>query len=67
MVQIISNMKEIICIEDLNITRKDINITFRKNEEYSASRINNKWWIVEQIGIDNDTYEKYFIEKKSII
>lgn len=60
-------MKEInvICVEDLNVDRKDINITFRKNEEYSASRINNKWWIVEQIGIDNETYEKYFIEKIS--
>jgi len=34
--------------------------TFKPGEEYKASKINDNWWLIDQIGISSKEFKKYF-------
>ena len=55
-----SEWHDIICKKDLTIERKEGNITFKSNTEYKASKINDNWWLIDQVGVKNDDFKKYF-------
>ena len=48
------------CIKDLAINRKTNSNMFNKNTEYKASKINDNWWLIDQIGVSSDEFKKHF-------
>ena len=50
---------KVICIEELSGKTN----TFKKGEIYTSNKINDKWWCIDAVGIDNDTFNKHFSNK----
>ena len=48
------------CIKEYKIEYKTSVITFKQNEHYTASKINDNWWLIEQFGIPTKDFKKYF-------
>ena len=48
------------CIKDLTVNRKTSSNMFNKNTEYKASKINDNWWLIDQIGVSSDEFKKHF-------
>ena len=55
-----SEWHDVKCIKDLTIKRKTNNITFKANSEYKASKINDNWWLIDQIGVSSKEFKKHF-------
>lgn len=48
------------CIQEYKIEYKTCSTTFRKGEQYEASKINDNWWLVDQFGVSSEDFKKYF-------
>ena len=48
------------CIKELTINRKTNSYTFKKDTEYKASKINDNWWLIDQIGVSSNEFKKHF-------
>ena len=48
------------CIKDFKIERKTRSMTFKQGEQYEASKINDNWWLIDQIGVSSEEFKKYF-------
>ena len=35
-------------------------LTFKASEEYEASKIDNNWWLIDTVGVNNDDFAKCF-------
>ena len=55
-----SEWHDVKCVKDFTLERKSGNITFKGDAEYKASKINDNWWLIDQIGISNEDFKKYF-------
>lgn len=55
-----SEWHDVSCIKDYTVERKDGNIVFKSGTEYKASKINDNWWLVDQIGVSSEDFKKYF-------
>lgn len=55
-----SEWHDVQCTKDLKIDRKSWNITFKSGEEYQASKINDEWWLIDQIGVSVEDFKKHF-------
>lgn len=55
-----SEWHDVICKKELTIERKEANITFKANTEYKASKINDNWWLIDQIGVKTELFKKHF-------
>ncbi len=55
-----SEIHDVKCTSEYKIERKECRITFKKGEHYTASKINNNWWLIEQFGVPAKDFKKYF-------
>ena len=55
-----SEWHDVICKKELTITRKTVTNTFKKDTEYKASKINDNWWLIDQVGISKEEFKKHF-------
>jgi len=55
-----SEWHDVKCVKEYVIERKTGNITFKTNTEYKASKINDNWWLIDQIGVPAKDFKKYF-------
>lgn len=55
-----SECHDVQCTKDLKIDRKSWNITFKSGEEYQASKINDEWWLIDQVGVSAENFKKHF-------
>ena len=46
------------CIKKLQTKR----LTFEVGKEYTASKVNEHWWLVDSVGVSADDFGKYFRE-----
>ena len=44
------------CIKELQTKH----MTFKKNEEYTAGKINETWYCVDSVGVNVEDFNKYF-------
>lgn len=56
----LSEWHDVKCDNDFTIERKGGNITFKGNIEYKASKINDNWWLIDQVGVKDEDFKKYF-------
>ena len=52
-------MKKVMCIESF--------MNFKVGEEYIANEINEKWYIVDSIGVSNDDFHLHFEIQEEIV
>ena len=57
-----SEWHDVKCLKDFTIERKGGNITFKGNTEYKASKINDHWWLIDQVGVSVEDFKKYFTD-----
>lgn len=55
-----SEWHDVKCTKELKIDRKSFSITFNAGNEYKASKINDNWWLIDQVGVSNEDFKKYF-------
>ena len=55
-----SEWHDVECTKDLKIDRKSWSITFKSGDNYQGSKINDNWWIIDQIGISLEDFKKHF-------
>lgn len=48
------------CTNDLKVDRKSWSVTFKSGDNYNASKINNNWWLIDQIGVSTEDFQKHF-------
>lgn len=48
------------CIKDFEAGDKRRPITFNKGNKYQGNKINDHWWVVEQVGINVNDFEQHF-------
>lgn len=56
-------MKLVLCIEKFTMR----NITFREGEAYVGNEVNDKYWVVESIGIPTEEFHLHFEIQDDII
>ena len=44
------------CIEQLQTKQ----VTFRPGEEYTGNEINERWWIVDSVGVETEEFHLHF-------
>lgn len=55
-----SEVHKVKCVKEFNIERKTRTYSFKKDIEYNASKINDNWWLIDQIGVSSEEFKKYF-------
>ena len=55
-----SEWHDVKCIKELTIERKTGTNTFKVDTEYKASKINDNWWLIDQIGVSSEEFKKHF-------
>lgn len=55
-----SEWHDVKCIKELTINRKTSSYTFKKDTEYKASKINDNWWFIDQVGVSKEELKKHF-------
>jgi len=55
-----SEWHDVVCLQDFKVERKGGDITFKKNTEYEASKINDNWWIIDSVGVKDIDFKKNF-------
>jgi len=49
-------MLNVTCIEQLQTKH----LTFKPGETYSATQINEHWWLVDSVGVSVENFKLYF-------
>ena len=55
-----SEWHDVECIKDYEVNRKNTKMTYKSGTQYEASKINDNWWLIDQIGIKDADFKKYF-------
>jgi len=55
-----SEWHDVECTKDLKIDRKSCSIAFKSGDNYNASKIDNNWWLIDQVGISSEDFKKHF-------
>ena len=59
-------MEELLCIENLEVNRKNSKYSFKNGEHYKASKINDNWWCIDSIGVEAEMVNKHFVNEKYV-
>ena len=55
-----SEWHDVKCVNEFIINRKTSSYTFKKDAEYKASKINDNWWLIDQVGVSKEEFKKNF-------
>ncbi len=55
-----SEWHDVKCIKEFTIERKTSSYIFKKDTEYKASKINDNWWLIDQVGVSKEEFKKHF-------
>lgn len=55
-----SEWHDVKCIKELTINHKTSSYTFKKDTKYKASKINDNWWLIDQVGVSKEEFKKHF-------
>jgi hypothetical protein len=55
-----SEWHDVKCIKEFTIERKTSSYTFKKGTEYKASKINDNWWLIDQVSVSKEEFKKHF-------